>query len=227
MIALLDRRPDAAGREALALFDGAPLAARIHVRTRWLSCPMPVVAAVVPSRGRILEVGCGHGLFSAYLALDCAEREVHGVDIDASKIAVAREAARRSGGAFTADVAPSGELPAGPWDAIVIVDVLYLLDEAAQRELLTTCRLLLSPRGVLVVKEMGTSPRWKARWTLLQERLSVRVLRITAGASLTFVPPEITAGWLRDVGLRVQSLRLDRGRVHPHHVLIGTDAADG
>jgi 2-polyprenyl-3-methyl-5-hydroxy-6-metoxy-1,4-benzoquinol methylase len=227
MIALLDRRPDAAGREALALFGSAPLAARAHVRIRWATCPMPAVAAFVPRAGRILDVGCGHGLFSAYLALDSAERQVHGVDIDATKIEVARAAARRSADAFTADVARPGELPTGPWDAVAIVDVLYLLDEDEQRSLVTACRSVLAPGGVLVVKEMGTAPQWKARWNLLQETLSVRVLRITAGTSLTFVPPATVAGWLRDLGLAVESRRLDHGRLHPHHVLIGRDAADG
>jgi 2-polyprenyl-3-methyl-5-hydroxy-6-metoxy-1,4-benzoquinol methylase len=227
VIALLDRRPDAPGREALALYDGAPLAARVHVRIRWATCPLPAVAALVPRRGRILDVGCGHGLFSAYLALDSADRDVHGVDIDAAKIDVARGAARRSNDVFTADAAPSGQLPVGPWNAITIVDVLYLLDANAQRELLTTCRSLLAPDGVLVVKEMGSTPRWKARWTLLQETMSVRVLRITEGVSLTFVPPETIGSWLRDLGLEVRSERLDRGRLHPHHVLIGTNAAGG
>jgi 2-polyprenyl-3-methyl-5-hydroxy-6-metoxy-1,4-benzoquinol methylase len=227
MIALLHRRPDAVGRQALALFDGAPRAARTHVRIRWATCPVPAVASLVPRRGRILEVGCGHGLFSAYLALDSAQRQVVGVDIDESKIAVAREAAQRAGHAFTADVAPSGHLPPGPWNAIVIVDVLYLLDVDAQRALLTTCRSLLAPGGTLVVKEMGTTPRWKARWNLFQETLSVRVLRITEGASLTFVSPGTMAAWLKAAGLEVESRRLDRGRLHPHHVLIGTDASTG
>jgi 2-polyprenyl-3-methyl-5-hydroxy-6-metoxy-1,4-benzoquinol methylase len=225
MLTLLDRRPDATARQALALFEDAPLAARAHVRIRWATCPMAAVAALVPRQGRILEVGCGHGLFSAYLALDSAERQVYGVDIDASKIAVARQAARRAGDAFTADVAESGKLPTGPWDAIVIVDVLYLLDADAQRAMLARCRSVLAPGGILVVKEMGTSPRWKARWNLLQETLSVRVLRITEGASLTFVSPQIMADWLRAAGLAVESRRLDRRRLHPHHVLIGTDAS--
>jgi 2-polyprenyl-3-methyl-5-hydroxy-6-metoxy-1,4-benzoquinol methylase len=225
MIALLDRRLDVVGRQALALFDTAPLAARTHVRVRWATCPVPAVAALVPRAGPILEVGCGHGLFSAYLALDSAERQVHGVDIDGSKIVVARQAARHAGDAFTAEVAQAGQLPTGPWDAIVIVDVLYLLDADAQRALLTTCRALLAPGGTLVVKEMGTTPRWKARWNLFQETLSVRVLRITEGASLTFVPPQVMAGWLRDAGLEVESRRLDRGRLHPHHVLVGKDAS--
>ncbi len=126
-------------------------------------------------------------------------------------------------GSFTAEVTGPGRLPAGPWDAVVVVDVLYLLSGDEQRELLTACRALLAPGGVLVVKEMGVTPGWKARWNLVQETLSVRVLRITDGANLTFVAPEITAEWLRDLGLEVTARRLDRGRLHPHHVVVGTD----
>jgi 2-polyprenyl-3-methyl-5-hydroxy-6-metoxy-1,4-benzoquinol methylase len=219
-------RPDAAGRQALALFRDAPLGARAHVWIRWATCPFPTVAGWVPAAGRMLEVGCGHGLFAAYLALQSPRREVAGVDVDAGKIAVARQAATRAravGARFDAIVTPSGQLPDGPWDAIIIVDVLYLLETTAQRALLGTCRSYLAPSGLLIVKEMGNTPRWKARWNRAQETVSVRVLRITEGSGLTFVNPTTMATWLRELGLSVESHRLDRGRIHPHHILLGRD----
>ena len=76
--------------------------------------------------------------------------------------------------------------------------------------------------GVLVVKEVGLVPRWKFRWNQVQETLSVRVLRITEGSSLTFTSPEEFAAMLRDAGLDVvTSARVDRGRPHPHHLIVG------
>jgi len=74
---------------------------------------------------------------------------------------------------------------------------------------------------LLVVKEMGTGPRWKYRWNTWQETLSVRVLGITAGSSFDFVAPAVMAGWLHDLGLTTTTQRLDRGRLHPHHLLVG------
>jgi O-methyltransferase involved in polyketide biosynthesis len=114
-------------------------------------------------------------------------------------------------------------VPEGPWDAVVLVDVLYLLDEAGQRALLESCAAVLAPGGVLVVKDMATRPRWKARWNATQEALSVRVLKITAGSrEFAFVDPDERARWLVAAGLRdVRARRLDRGRVHPHHLLVG------
>lgn len=71
----------AAGREALALYAGASAAARVHVRVRWHSCPFRAIAEEVPRAGRILEVGCGHGLLAAFLALESRARTVRGIDV--------------------------------------------------------------------------------------------------------------------------------------------------
>jgi 2-polyprenyl-3-methyl-5-hydroxy-6-metoxy-1,4-benzoquinol methylase len=222
----VSRWPDRAARAALAGYRGAPPADRLHVLIRWLSCPFPPVVDVLPRTGRILEVGCGHGLFSSYVTQRVPGVEVCGVDIDADKVAVATRSAGSSGRLSFA-VAESGVLPAGPWTAVVLVDVLYLLDEAGQQALLESCAAVLAPGGVLVVKDMSTRPRWKAWANRAQETVSVRVLRITAGsAHFTFVEPDRRARWLQAAGLvDVRSRRLDRGRVHPHHLLIGRAGA--
>ena len=213
------RRPDAAGRRALRLYRSAPVGVRAHVTVRWFSAPFPAIVEVLPPAGRILEIGCGHGLFSAYAALDGSGRDVLGVDIDASKIEAAIAAATDVEG-LEFRVAPDGAVPAGPWDVVVFVDVLYLLPAEQQRALLLEAVRTLAPDGRVVVKEMGTRPAWKVRWNTLQETLSVKVLRITEGSSFDFVHPVTMAGWLTEVGLEVELHRLDAGRVHPHHLLV-------
>jgi 2-polyprenyl-3-methyl-5-hydroxy-6-metoxy-1,4-benzoquinol methylase len=220
------RRPTPVGRAALSLYASAPPAVRTHVHVRWWSAPFEPVAAALPASGRILEIGCGHGLFAAYAALCEPGRHVHGVDIDAEKIAHAQRAARRADAArLSFAVAGSGAVAPGPWDAVVVVDMLYLLPEPEQRRLLTEAVGALRPGGTLVVKEMGTRPRWKVRWNTLQETLSVKVLRITAGSSFAFVPPDVTAGWLAGLGLTTTLHRLDRRRLHPHHLIVATRPA--
>lgn len=214
------------GRAALGLYAHLGTATRFHVLVRWASCPFPLVAEAVPPAGRILEIGCGHGLLSAYLALQSPEREVHGVDLDVDKIEKARVAAARAtalGASLTVDVAPSGAVPAGPWSAITIVDVLYLLDPEDQRRLLADCAAQLAPGGVLVVKEMGVDPRWKFRWNAVQETLSVRVLGITEGHAMSFLTPGELAVAMRSAGLQVTNSRpVHRRRPHPHHLIVGS-----
>ena len=222
-MSIRDRRPDTAGRSALDLYRGAPASARAHVALRWWSAPFAAVAAALPAAGRIVEIGCGHGLFSAYAALGARDRHVVGVDIDADKIAIAR-ASTAGVDRLEFAVATSGAVPEGPWDAAVFVDVLYLLPASEQRRLVAEAAAHLAPGGRVVIKEMGTEPAWKVRWNTAQETLSVKVLHITEGSSFDFVSPATMATWLADLGLVVEHRRLDRGRVHPHHLVIGTRA---
>ncbi|MCB1238533.1 MAG: class I SAM-dependent methyltransferase, partial [Tetrasphaera sp.] len=85
-------RPDAAAKAAVALYADAPRADRVHVRGRWWTAPFTAVEKSLPTTGRVLEVGCGHGLFVAYAALTGPQRTVVGVDIDTDKIAVGTRA---------------------------------------------------------------------------------------------------------------------------------------
>ena len=208
-------------RALLSLYQGAPVPARAHVRVRWATCPFRAVAAELPESGSILEVGCGHGLLSLYLALGSPDRRVTGIDVDEDKLAAARAAAATGGLAATFEAVPGGALPDGPWDGIAIVDVLYLLPAADQRSLLGSCAERLNPGGVLAVKEMAPEPGWKARWNVVQETAAVKLLGITAGEELTFLPPLELASAMSAGGLDVRERPLHRGYPHPHHLLVG------
>jgi 2-polyprenyl-3-methyl-5-hydroxy-6-metoxy-1,4-benzoquinol methylase len=147
---------------------------------------------------------------------------VLGVDIDARKIALAQQAAVAFGDDTRLSFAVTdGSLPAGPWNAIVIVDVLYLLDREAETALLTECAAALAPGGVLVVKETDVAPRWKHRIAMFQELVATKVVRITKGDSLSFTPIDELAADMRAAGLTVRTERVDKGYLHPHAMVIG------
>ena len=210
----------------LALYRDAPASVRVHVWLRWQTCPFWEVARAAPVEGSVLEIGCGHGLLATSLALDSRRREVLGIDVDIRKIWGALCAARNAtlvGANLRFDQAAPGHLPAGPWDCIAIADVLYLLDPRNQRQLLQECAARLAPKGTLLIKEMALRPRWKFRWNVLQETISVRWLGLTLWERhpFTFVPPAELARWLRQAGLEVEFRSLDAGYLHPHLLLVG------
>lgn len=217
--------PDGLGRRLLSLYRSAPLADRVHVRVRWATCPFRAVAAELPRAGSVLEVGCGHGLLSNYLALASPDRRVTGVDVDTEKLEVARAAAKEAGLDCTFEPVEGAALPDGPFDGIAIVDVLYLLGAEDQRSLLRSCAGRLAPGGVLAVKEMAPTPRWKATWNVVQETASVKILGITEGEQLTFLPPADLAAAMVQGGLTVRDRPIHRGYPHPHHLLVGRKPA--
>lgn len=217
--------PDGLGRRLLSLYRSAPRLERVHTRVRWATCPFRAVAAQLPVAGSILEVGCGHGLLSNYLALASPDRRITGLDVDKEKLAVAQAAAASGGLDCAFEPVEGAALPEGPFDGIAIVDVLYLLDAEGQRSLLRSCAARLAPGGVLAVKEMAPFPRWKAVWNAVQETASVKFLGITSGEELTFLPPADMASAMVEGGLAVRDRPLHRGYPHPHHLLVGTKPA--
>jgi 2-polyprenyl-3-methyl-5-hydroxy-6-metoxy-1,4-benzoquinol methylase len=214
---------------ALGLFAGGPRSTRLHTRLRWWWCPFPAIEAAVGDAGPVLEVGCGHGLLSLYLALARPGRRVTGVDIDAPKIEEAGAAARRLGPGeadITFEAVAPGYVPGpeGSWGAVVFADILYLLPVDDQRQLVGAAARAVHEGGVVVIKEMGLTPRWKMRWNRFQETLATKVFRITesVGAGLTFVAPDEMAAWLAAEGLDVTHHPVDKGYPWPHHLVVGT-----
>jgi SAM-dependent methyltransferase len=180
---------------AEARYAGADLRSRWPVWVRRRISGFRPVEARLPRAGEILEVGCGHGLFSHFAALAAPGRRLVGVDVDARKIEVAQRTAWARARFLPGDAL---DPPAGPWDAVVIVDVLYLLDAAAQaRALAAACRVL-KPGGLLVWKAQEPAG-WKHALALIQEWLATRS-GLTAGRSLTFLPRAAAVRYLEEAG---------------------------
>lgn len=185
--------------KALRLYDDHPLGIRAFVRCRHLLCPLSEVEREVPAEGRILDLGCGHGLFSALMALASPERCITGVDPSGAKIAVASRLMEKLPNAtfFQGTV---DDISAAGFDAITIVDVLYLLPVADKLRLLGSCNQLLKPGGRLILKTNDTHPAWKYQWARFQE-VAMTGLGLTLGhGSLHFLSCTENAGLLGQAG---------------------------
>ena len=162
-----------------------------------------------PTSGDVLEVGCGHGLLSLYLALESPQRHVVGVDIDGAKIAEAKEAAGRlrPGEAnVTFQAVDAGYVPDGAWDAVVVADVLYLLPEPSSSALLTAAANTLAAGRSARREGDGPHAPVEARRGTARRRRSRHACSASPTRSargLTFVEPERMASWLTDEGLAV------------------------
>jgi 2-polyprenyl-3-methyl-5-hydroxy-6-metoxy-1,4-benzoquinol methylase len=211
---------DAVGQRVQAAFAGASRAERLHVAGRLRSCPIDAVAAATPASGRILDLGCGHGVVALYLAMTSNERDITGVDVDGEKVIEARAAAEAAGvSVHFEDVAPEYR-PTGEWDAITVVDVLYLLGETAAWEVVDAAAEALAAGGVLVIKEIDVRPRWKFWLAVGQELLATKLFRITEGSRVRFLAPADIEARLVKNGLRVEHRSSHRGRLHPHHLIV-------
>jgi SAM-dependent methyltransferase len=110
-----------------------------------------VLSLLRGERGRVLDLGCGSGRFSAVLA--AAGFKVDGVDIEERAVTIGQRIMARRGldaHLYTADM---GNLPpsvaAGGYDIVVCLEVLEHVSD--WRELLASGGRLLRPGGILVV----------------------------------------------------------------------------
>jgi 2-polyprenyl-3-methyl-5-hydroxy-6-metoxy-1,4-benzoquinol methylase len=116
---------------------------------------------------RILDIGCGFGLFGCYFASMYPEMTYTGYDLNKGRIDQANRAAKKLGlknvhfkVGDARDIDINDE-----FDAILMVDLLHHIDDAAKVRLLETCRAHLAPEGRLVVKDVTTHPFFKIAFT--------------------------------------------------------------
>lgn len=182
--------------------------ARWHVRARTWLLPLERLARSIPPHGRLLDMGCGHGLWINYLKLRYPELDLVGVDPDERKIAEARRTgAAQKGARFTASLEP---WPSGCFDRVTVFDVLYLLPERQRRDLVRRLADALAPGGTLLVRETDRDAGWSSMLLTVEETFMTRVLGVTHGSAFGFLSAQELAELLTTAGLKV--VRRDRRR---------------
>jgi 2-polyprenyl-3-methyl-5-hydroxy-6-metoxy-1,4-benzoquinol methylase len=121
------------------------------------------IGQYLPERGRVLDIGCGFGLFALYYALVHSELAVHGFDRSEKRIALANKAARKLG-VINAHfhVQDATTLRAHPgFDAVYMLDIVHHIPKATVAPLLRAVHDSLPPGGLLIVKDLDTTPAWQ------------------------------------------------------------------
>lgn len=206
-------------RAARRLYRSESCGARAFVLMRSVLAPLSAVASHVPAGGSILDVGCGHGLFSLALASADPKRCIVGIDPSPAKIAIAIRAGRDFPLVEFREAMVEA-LKDEVFAAITVLDVLYLLPDAAKKVLLSACRRLLSRDGVLLVKTNDTHPAWKYRVARAQEKLMTGLGLTLGTGDLHFRSCAENAALLRDAGFAAEIHHLAHWSPYPHTLFV-------
>ncbi|MEM7623010.1 MAG: class I SAM-dependent methyltransferase [Planctomycetota bacterium] len=167
-------RVAAFSRTAAELYRDVPLLRRLMMRYRPYICPFHLVfdhvalaaggsgavhADSADRRARVLDIGCGAGLLLNLLASEGAGLDAVGVDLSRGAIAAAQRAAEHHPPGMPGSLrfiaqAAQDPWPAGPFDAVTIVDLLHHLPSSAQPEVVQRAAQHVAPGGRLIVKDM-------------------------------------------------------------------------
>jgi 2-polyprenyl-3-methyl-5-hydroxy-6-metoxy-1,4-benzoquinol methylase len=197
------------------IFKGQGAWTAFYTRVKFKICPLLPIEPLLPPKGRVLDLGCGNGLFAAILKLGSPERTITGFDLDEKKIEVARATFKDwTGMDFSVGDLIKSDYPSA--DIITIIDVLYLIPPEAKESILRKCHAALPPGGILAVKDMDTRPRWKMAFNKLEETLAVKIIGFTLGSRFHFQSREVFAALLEKTGFDVEVVPLHKGYWYPH-----------
>ncbi len=221
-----DEAPELFGSAAInRIVSALPPFERAYARVRFSilrSKLLSVMDLVLPSEGRILDVGCGFGLFAAYFGLTAPGRSVLGVDPDARRTVIADRVAKSLGlvnHSFLAGVADDPRIT-GPFDGAYVLDVMHHVPKDSQRALLVRLRDLLSDQGVLVIKDVTTEPWAGLKFTEALDRLVVGFKE-----PLAYRHHREWAEMLRGLGFSVRVVRVPDILPYPHVVIVARKGA--
>jgi SAM-dependent methyltransferase len=164
-----------------SFFSDAPLLTRSFIRLRWKFTPYREIAEKLPTSGRILDLGSGHGLLALALSIDSDKREIIGIDHDRARVRLAERAAARSASPSkprfeTGDLEKVlATFASGSLAGIAMIDILHYLAPQAQEILLRQAARVLEARGILAIREVDPQGGAAAVWNRFYENVSTRI----------------------------------------------------
>jgi 2-polyprenyl-3-methyl-5-hydroxy-6-metoxy-1,4-benzoquinol methylase len=184
---------------------------RLYVFIRSLIIPVHQLEIYVPQKGKILDVGCGYGLVSLYLALSAVGRNILATDINSKRISVAGLAAGKlSNLQFkVADLVPQGK-----YDCILGVDLFHHLSLVDKRTFASLCRKSLSKNGILILKEINPANRYKYFVNLVHDRIT------TGFRHLEYWPASKMINFFSNYGFKITSITDLKHPLYPHNIYV-------
>ncbi|MBX3229647.1 MAG: class I SAM-dependent methyltransferase [Labilithrix sp.] len=179
---------------------------------------LSVMDLLLPDEGRILDIGCGFGLFAAYFAQTQPDRQIFGVDPNAARIEMAKRVAAEVGvgNTYVAGDARDVQID-GKFAGAYVLDVMHHIPEEDQVALLERIRDMLAPRGVLVIKDITTEPTVGLEFTRLLDRLMVGWRE-----PLCYRHHREWGAILERLGFKVRAVRVPDVMPYPHVVIAAT-----
>ncbi len=215
--------PEIYGRKAIGRIARAlPPVERAYANVRFsILRPklLSVMDLLLPDEGRILDIGCGFGLFAAYFGQTQPARRIVGVDPNERRIEMARRVCAHVGlGGHEFVVGDARDVSlASSFAGAYVLDVMHHVPASDQLGLLARLRDLLEPRGVLVVKDITTEPAFGLKFTELLDRVMVGW-----NEPLAYRHHREWGAMLSSLGFHVRMVRVPDVLPYPHVVIAAT-----
>ena len=205
--------PSEISRLAVRWYGEADPKIRFLQRYRPYICPFDRLVSLVRPGSRVLDLGCGAGLFLNLL--HSQGRLEYGLGIDGSRTAI--EAGRQAADGVASIRFEIGRVPLHPlaagakFDVVSLIDLVHHLPVSERPEILRWAASFLAPGGVLLLKDIAATPRWMTWANRLHDLLVAHEL-------VSFSEVAQLDRWAQRAGLEKVSYERVRMLWDPHEI---------
>ena len=189
------------------------LGTKLFLHLRWWLTPYKRMAAYVPKSGKVLDIGCGHGLLAMEMAISEPNRTVLATDHDVARIDLARQAGKNisnlqfevSTGSPVADAPKDGKFA-----AIMMIDFLHYFSPEQQDAMIAKAFANLENGGWLLAREVNQQGGLISKLNQLYEKLATMTgftqsNTIQAKENLSFKSQSVWEAKFTEHGFKVRS----------------------
>jgi 2-polyprenyl-3-methyl-5-hydroxy-6-metoxy-1,4-benzoquinol methylase len=176
------------------------------------------IGQYLPRSGRVLDVGCGFGLFALYFAIRIPTIHVQGFDLSEYRVQLARRAAEKLGVENVEfHVGDATDLRIEhPIAAAYMLDLIHHIPERSVRPLVAAIAANLGVGGRLVLKDIESSRSYKLVFTWLLDKL------MDYRAPVRYWAPEEVQSMLESLGFEVFRHRMIDYLPYPHILYVSS-----
>ncbi|QQG43477.1 MAG: class I SAM-dependent methyltransferase [Candidatus Daviesbacteria bacterium] len=185
---------------------------------RLWDAPYEEIAALVPSKGVIADLGCGDGLMVNLLALEEPTRQLIGVEINKDRLKLAKKGLANT--KFIYGSADRVKIPKA--DGILMIHLLHHLTSRDQQiEILKSSYQALKPGGKLIIAEIGKKPFLKYLFTWFTDVVIVPILfeKRLYNKEIFYRTQQEWQTLLKKIGFKVSSKPVSPGKPFSHIIL--------
>lgn len=183
-------------------------------KIRFWDAPYVQIEKLVPKNGKILDLGCGEGIFTNFLALSSQKRSLVGYELDKDRLKHANKKLKNV--RFKQANLLKIDLPKS--NAIVIFHVLHHLTSLeGQEEVLKKCLKSITKKGKIIIVEVEPKFSIKYLITWLTDHFLVPVLFEKRAYSKIFFRSK--KEWLKlfkKLNLKTKSFSMDKNMPFSH-----------
>lgn len=193
----------------------------IFSKIRFWDAPLKEVEKLVPKNGTVLDLGCGDGILSNYLALSESKRKLIGIELNKNRVNRAYRGLENT--KFIYGDVLTKNFPKA--DTILLTHLLHHLPtKKDQEKLILKCKECLKPNGKVIITEVIERPFCKYIISWLTDAFVVPIFfnKKLYDFNFHYRRDEQWKKLIKKSGFKITTFYTHRNKPFPHVIFVAT-----